>query len=193
MNLNYQMTFEDFMALQKDTLNRARHHQARSNVVFIALALMVLLLSLILFTILVPLFLGFFSENVRQLIIVCLSFVPVLLLKSTLVKYYDFVTLRQVRSLLKNDKRWPRNVTLHLHETGIQSNSTYNGIVKNTDIAWEEFKAVSEDDDRLFLYFENNEALILPKTYSSWTETEHMLLRDLIKQHLNHDFGQEKK
>lgn len=105
MNLNYQMTFEDFMALQKDALNRARHHQARSNVAFITLALMVLLLGLMLFTILEPLFLGFFSENVSQLIIVCLSFVPVLLLKSTLVKYYEFVTLRQVRSSLKNDKR----------------------------------------------------------------------------------------
>ncbi|OAN10100.1 YcxB family protein [Exiguobacterium undae] len=188
MNLEYQMTFEDFMALQKDSLKRIHYHQARYNITFVALSMIVFLLGMIVFTLLVRIFLDFLSENVRDILKICLSFIPVILLRPTLTKYYEFVTIRQLRSSLKKDKRWPRNVALSFNTAGIQVNSSYNGIIKNTDIAWKEIKQIGEDDDRFFLYYENAEAIILPKKNSTLTESERTKLGELMKQHLNHEF-----
>lgn len=188
MKLEYQMTFEDFMALQKDSLKRVHYHQARYNITFVALSMIVFLLGMIVFTLLVRIFLDFLSENVRDILKICLSFIPVILLRPILTKYYEFVTIRQLRSSLKNDNRWPRNVSLNFQTSGIQVNSSYNGINKSTDIVWKEIKNIGEDDDHFFLYYENAEAIILPKKNLTLTESERTKLGELLKQHLNYEF-----
>ncbi|WP_214686085.1 hypothetical protein [Exiguobacterium sp. s155] len=136
MDTKYQLMFEDFMALQKDSLKRTEHHQARYNITTIALAMMVFLFGFIVLHIILPMFLYFYSlylnsENIFKLIVVCLAIIPVILLRPFIGKYYDFVTLRKLKSVYKNDTRWPGDVTLQLHETEVHVNSSYeNGTKK---------------------------------------------------------------
>jgi hypothetical protein len=191
MSTKYQLTFEDFMALQKDSLKRSEHHQARYNITTIALAMMVFLFGFIVLHIILPMSLYFYnlylnSENTFKLIVVCLAIIPVILMRPLIGKYYDFVTLRKLKSAYKNDKRWPRDVTLHLHETGIHVTSSYVSGIKKTDVAWESIKVVGEDDHHFFLYYETNEAIIIPKMISPLNESENRALLDSIVQRLNH-------
>ncbi|UTT43865.1 YcxB family protein [Exiguobacterium aurantiacum] len=190
MNIKYQLTFEDFMALQKDSLKRSEHHQARYNITTIALAMMVFLFGFIVLHIILPMSLYFYnlylnSENTFKLIVVCLAIIPVILMRPLIGKYYDFVTLRKLKSAHKNDKRWPRDVTLHLHETGIHVTSSYVSGIKKTDVAWESIKVVGEDDHHLFLYYEMNEAIIIPQMMTELNKSENRAFHDLIMQHLN--------
>lgn len=197
MNTKYQLTFEDFMALQKDSLKRSEHHKARYNITTVALAMMVFLLGFIVLHIILPMSLYFYnlylnSENTFKLIVVCLAIITVILMRPLIGKYYDFVTLRKLKSTYKNDKRWPRDVTLHLHETGIHVTSSYISGIKKTDVAWESIKVVGEDDHHFFLYYETNEAIIVPKSNPEMNESENQILHDLINQHLNRHVVNEK-
>ncbi|WP_161566938.1 YcxB family protein [Exiguobacterium sp. SL-10] len=197
MSTKYQLTFEDFMALQKDSLKRSEHHQARYNITTIALAMMVFLFGFIVLHIILPMSLYFYnlylnSENTFKLIVVCLAIIPVILMRPLIGKYYDFVTLRKLKSAYKNDKRWPHDVTLHLHETGIHVTSSYISGIKKTDVAWESIKVVGEDDHHFFLYYETNEAIIVPKSSPEMNESENRILHDLINQHLNRHVVNEK-
>ncbi|WP_215189909.1 YcxB family protein [Exiguobacterium sp. s6] len=190
MSTKYQLTFEDFMALQKDSLKRSEHHKARYNITTIALAMMVFLLGFIVLHIILPMSLYFYtlylnSENTFKLIVVCLAIIPVILMRPLIGKYYDFVTLRKLKSAYKNDKRWPRDVTLHLHEAGIHVTSSYVSGIKKTDVAWESIKVVGENDHHFFLYYETNEAIIVPKVIPALNESENRALYDLIVQHLS--------
>ncbi|WP_410503143.1 YcxB family protein [Exiguobacterium acetylicum] len=184
MKLHYQTTIDDYLALQKDYFKRGRYHQSKSNITFVALAMIVFLLGMIVFTILINILFDFLSENMRDVIIVCLSLIPVFLLKSTLVKYYEFMTIRQLKSSLKHDDSWPRDVTLEVNETRILAQSSYKRINKKTEVEWGDIKVVGEDDERLFLYYESNEALILPKGTQRLTEVESNAIRELLKKHV---------
>ncbi|TCI59068.1 YcxB family protein [Exiguobacterium sp. SH0S2] len=193
MDTKYQLTFEDFMALQKDSLKRTEHHKARYNITTIALAMMVFLFGFIVLHIILPMSLYFYSlylnsENIFKLIVVCLAIIPVILLRPFIGKYYDFVTLRKLKSAYKNDTRWPRDVTLQLDETGVHVSSSFKSGIKKTDVPWDSIKVVGEDDGHFFLYYETNEAIIVPKFISSLTESENIAFYDLIEQRLNNDF-----
>ncbi|WP_353647121.1 Gfo/Idh/MocA family oxidoreductase, partial [Exiguobacterium sp. SH31] len=128
------------------------------------------------------------SENIFKLIVVCLAIIPVILLRPFIGKYYDFVTLRKLKSAYKNDTRWPRDVTLQLDETGVHVSSSFKSGIKKTDVPWDSIKVVGEDDGHFFLYYETNEAIIVPKFISSLTESENIAFYDLIEQRLNNDF-----
>ncbi len=193
MDTKYQLTFEDFMALQKDALKRTEHHKARYNITTIALAMMVFLFGFIVLHIILPMSLYFYSlylnsENIFKLIVVCLAIIPVILLRPFIGKYYDFVTLRKLKSAYKNDTRGPRDVTLQLHETRVHVNSSYKSGTKKTDVSWDSIKVVGEDYGHLFLYYETNEAIIVPKIIPTLTEAENMAVHDLIEQRLNYNF-----
>ena len=47
---------------------------------------------------------------------------------------------------------------------------------------------VGEDYGHLFLYYETNEAIIVPKIIPTLTEAENMAVHDLIEQRLNYNF-----
>lgn len=53
---------------------------------------------------------------------------------------------------------------------------------------WDSIKVVGEDDGHFFLYYETNEAIIVPKSISSLTKSENIAFYDLIEQRLNNDF-----
>lgn len=184
MNLKYQTTFEDYMALQKDSLKKTSYHQSRSKITYLALSGIVFFINLIIFNILVPVFFDFLSDNLITLIIFCAAIIPVLLMRPILLKYYSFVTIQQLKSSLKHEKKWPRDIVLQFHENGIQVHSSYFGVDKEIEVAWESIKVVGEDNDHFFLYYETNEAIIVPKNTPSLTESENTYLSDLIKQHL---------
>ncbi|TCI24838.1 YcxB family protein [Exiguobacterium sp. SH5S13] len=193
MDTKYQLTFEDFMALQKDSLKRTEHHKARYNITTIALAMMVFLFGFIVLHIILPMSLYFYSlylnsENIFKLIVVCLAIIPVILLRPFIGKYYDFVTLRKLKSAYKNDTRWPRDVTLQLDETGVHVSSSFKSGIKKTDVPWDSIKVVGEDDGHFFLYYETNEAIIVPKIIPTLNESENIAFYDLIEQRLNNDF-----
>ena len=190
MHLEYKMTSEDYIALQKDSLKRIDHHKARYNVTTIALAMMVFLFGFIVLHIILPMSLYFYSlyihsEHIFKLIVVCLAIVPVILMRRYIGKYYGFVTIRKIKANLKNDKGWPRDVTLHLHEAGIHVNSSNNQLNKNTNVTWESIKNIGEDSDHYFLYFEENEAIIIPKRDNSWDEREKQKLQNMLQKYLN--------
>lgn len=79
-------------------------------------------------------------------------------------------------------------MTLQLHETGVHVHSSYKSGTKKTDVPWDSIKDVGEDEWHLFLYYETNEAIIVPKIIPTLTEAENMAYRDLIAQRLNYDF-----
>lgn len=185
MTLNYQVTFEDFLALQKDSFKRIRMHQAAYNIILTLLISIVFMSSFALIILLLPKSIYLFSEILYFLLAALISVLPVVLMRPVLAKFYDTVMILLYRILFSKDQRRSRNIKLYIHEDGIHLNSSNSQITKNLDITWESVKTISEDDNRFFLYYEKTEALILPKRPPSISHSEQILLQDYLKKYLN--------
>ncbi|WP_369696453.1 YcxB family protein [Exiguobacterium aurantiacum] len=185
MNTKYQLTFEDFMALQKDSFKRIRLHQIGYTVILTLLISMVFMSAFAIMILILPKSIYLFSETLYFILAACLSILPVIFMRPLFKKFYDTIMIFLYRLLFKKENRWPRNITLHIHQSGIHLNSSNHQINKNMDVTWASIKDVGEDDNYLFLYYEDIEAIILPKNNPSLTETENKTLYKLVNQYLN--------
>lgn len=184
MIIKYQLTFEDDMALQKNFIKNADCHKRREKLSFILAELTVFFAGMVLIAIFLP-------QDINLALFCGISIgagiLTALLLAPFIKKIYTPVTLWQYRILLKKRKdiNWPRNVTLNLNEKGIEICSAHNKVKGNVQVAWESIKKVNEDENHFFLYFEESEAFIIPKSNYILSEAEQGMLRSRLKNQLN--------
>lgn len=178
MIIEYQITLEDFMALQKDLIKNTVYHKRRQKLAFILTELTVFFLG---FT-----FAALFLPQTISLAVFCAlaigaGILLALLLAPFIKKIYTPITLWQYRLLLRKDKNWPRNHTLHLHESGIDLSSVHNKVKGNIQFDWESIEKVSEDEKHFFVYVEESEAFIIPKSIPDLSDAEQKMLRSRLK------------
>ncbi|WP_214807388.1 YcxB family protein [Exiguobacterium sp. s102] len=182
MIIKYQLTFEDLMSLQKDLIENTKYHKKRRK-------------FLLIYTEILAFFYGFtsilyFLPRTIPFAIFCSIAVAVgilfaILLRPLLKKMYLPIAMRQGRYFLKKNSSWPRNVTLNLHEAGIDWNSDDGKLNRTLKLAWESIEKVNEDENHIYLYYQKSEALIIPKNIRVLSLTEQNEFKQLIRNHLN--------
>ncbi len=180
--IHFQLTKDDFFALQKNFIENSDYHKRRARHVTIVLMLLTVLWGFLLAifllpqTISVPLFLGLAIGS---------SLFLALLLFPFLKKAYVNITLWQFRYLLKQETKWPRDITLYINENGIERNSLHNNVNKRLQVAWDAIERVSGDETNHYLYVEARETIVVPKQNQMLSETEQSKINYLLQQNLN--------
>ncbi|WP_368915774.1 YcxB family protein [Exiguobacterium acetylicum] len=177
----YQMTLEDFMALQKDSIQHSKYHIKRQRRSIVVMDMMVFCCGFVFTSYWLP---QIMSVVLFLFIAVVGGSLHALLLFPFIKKVYLTITLWQLRYFLKSDERFPRNVILNIDEKGIKINSIQDQVTNQLQIEWKSIDKVSEDDDHYFLYFEENEAIIIPKQIHDLNKTEQIKLRHLLQTYL---------
>jgi hypothetical protein len=192
MVVEYQISFEDFMALQKDYVKRGKIHRIKANILFVLLTAMVFLSGIIVSILVLPQSAYLMSFTSYQLLPIFIGIILAALMIRPVKKFYAFAIGLQLKFMLRNDKRWPHDVILHIHETFIDLTVIREKMNTTTKIAWESIKMMGEDGKNLYLYYEEAEAIIVPKSNPALNESENRILHDLINQHLNRHVVNEK-
>ncbi|TCI52215.1 hypothetical protein EVJ24_11590 [Exiguobacterium sp. SH1S21] len=108
-----------------------------------------------------------------------------LLLFPFLKKAYVNITLWQFRYLLKQETKWPRDITLYINENGIERNSLHNNVNKRLQVAWDAIERVSGDETNHYLYVEARETIVVPKQNQMLSETEQNTISHLLQKNVN--------
>ncbi|WP_214834198.1 hypothetical protein [Exiguobacterium sp. s152] len=188
MIVKYQMSYEDYMALQKDSLKRTRFHRIKSSILFVLLTVMVFLFGIVLSILVLPQSSHLMSFKMYQLLPIFIGILLALVMMRYVKKFYAFATIAQLKFMLRNDKRWPRDITLNIHEVGIDLTYSRENSDITTNVIWDSVKTIGQDRNHLFLYYEETEAVIIPTSYNVLGKEKHEILRKLLMQHLNYEF-----
>lgn len=179
--IHYRLTQDDFFMLQKNFIKNSVSDKRRSILVTLVLMSLTAFYGFALAIFLLP-------QTLSALAILALAVsaavVPTLLLFPLFKKVYFTIRLRQLRSILRQDSKWPRDVTLSIHEIGIEVNSLHNAVNKRVQVAWEAIERVNEDETHHYIFIEAAEAIIVPKQNQMFNETERIQMNDLLQKHL---------
>lgn len=148
------------MALQQNSIYTLNYHKRRQKLSDVIMSIIVFCFGFLFIKILLV------SLVVEELIFpfaVTGSIFLVLILMPYVKRIYPYVTIWQFRHFLKNDLRFPINITLFFNETEIVIKSEKDLVLSQKNIAWESIKKLSEDNSNYFLYVEEGEAIIVPK------------------------------
>ncbi|WP_214888216.1 YcxB family protein [Exiguobacterium sp. s142] len=181
--IHYQLTQDDYFAFQKNFIRTSAYHKKFSRFYSVVLSILAAYLGFALVIILLPRTIS--SAPLILAIAVSAAILSVLLQLRLSKKMYQNITLWQFRYMLKQDKKWPRDVTLYFNENGIEINSLHNDVNKRIQVAWEAIERVSEDKTFYYLYFEVREAIIVPKQHQMLNEAEQNKINDLLQKRLN--------
>lgn len=179
--IHYRLTQDDFFTLQKNFIKNSVPDKRRSILVTLVLMSLTAFYGFALAIVLLPQTL---SAPVILALAVSAAVVPALLLFPLFKKVYFTMRLRQLRSILRQDSKWPRDVTLLIHENGIEVNSLHNAVNKRVQVAWEAIERVNEDETHHYIFIEAAEAIIVPKQNQMLNETERIQMNDLLQKHL---------
>lgn len=177
MTTHYHLTEHDFFALQKNSFHQLKIHKKKRIAFTVVVELLAIFYGIVLLVNVFPQHNTLYSF-VGGLIIG-------LLLLPFIAKLYQKIVLRQTRLIVKTDTKWPRKVTLHLSESGIEFHSTHNNVTKRLRVAWEAIQNMSEDETNRYLYFQTNEAFIIPKRNHGISEIDQTEINRLLQDHLN--------
>lgn len=160
MIVQYQLTLEIFMALQRNSIHTLNYHKRRQQLSNIMMSILVFCLGFLFTKLLL-------SSLVAEELIFSLALTGGIFLALALMPFvkriYPYVTIWQFRYFLKNDLRFPTNVTLVINETEIIITSKQNLVTSQKNISWESINKLSEDDSYYYLYVEEDDAIIVPK------------------------------
>lgn len=179
--IHYRLTQDDFFTLQKSFIKNSVPDKRRSIIFTLLLMSLTAFYGYVLAIVWLPRTL---SAPVILALAVSAAVVPALLLFPFFKKVYFTIRLRQLRSILRQDSKWPRDVTLSIHETGIEVNSLHNAVNKRVQVAWEAIDRVNEDETHHYIFIEAAEAIIVPKQHQMLNETERIRMNDLLQKHL---------
>ena len=180
--IHYRLTQDDFFTFQKNFIKNSVSDKRKSILVTLALMSLTAFYGYVLAIVWLPRTL---SASLIIALAVSAAVVPALLLFPLFKKVHTTIRLRQLRSILRQDSKWPRDVTLSVHETGIEVSSIHNTVNKRVQVAWEAIERVSEDETYHYLYIEAAEAIIVPKQNRLLDETERIRMNDLLQKHLD--------
>ena len=179
--IHYRLTQDDFFTFQTNFIKNSVSDKRKSILVTLVLMLLTAFYGYVLAIVWLPRTL---SAPLIIALAVSAAVVPALLLFTFFKKVYITIRLRQLRSILQQDSKWPRDITLSIHEHGIEVNSLHNAVNKRVQVAWEAVERVSEDETNHYLYIEAAEAIIVPKQNRELSETEQTTINQLLQTHL---------
>lgn len=177
MTITYQLTLEDFISLQKDLIKNTNYHKRRSRFLLIYTELLAFAYG---FTAVVYFFPRDISYMSFVLVAIAGGVLVMLLLYPLLRKMYPPITLRKSIIQLKKIGGWPRTITVKLDDSGIEwtsDNSKSKGMLQ---IPWGSIDKASQDEKHLYLYFQEADAIIIPKKINGLEPFEQSELERLL-------------
>lgn len=187
MILRFQLSYEDILALQKNILKNGEYHRKREKQLIIILTVIIGSLSMYFGSLFLTISLYYENPNLYNSLVILTGISSVLIFLPIIRKLYAPIVIWQYKSLTKknSNKKWPVNMTLTLNKQGIEVNSNRNQVRKNFIVNWEAFHKVGEDEKRFYLYFDENDAVVIPKTWNNSTQDEQIELQKILKYYLN--------
>lgn len=187
MILRFQLSYEDILALQKNILKNGEYHRKREKQLIIILTVIIGSLSMYFGSLFLTISLYYENPNLYNSLVILTGISSVLIFLPIIRKLYAPIVIWQYKSLTKknSNKKWPVNMTLTLNKQGIEVNSNRNQVRKNFIVNWEAFHKVGEDEKRFYLYFDENDAIVIPKTWNNSTQDEQIELQKILKYYLN--------
>lgn len=181
MITTYKMTLEDFLSLQEDMIHHSNQHKKSRKIWLIFMSAPALLLGYLATIFILP-----HPESIAlfSLTVIGVGILFALLLRPLLKDLYAPFALRQIRRLVTKDNVSSTDITLQLHDTHIEMHAVRGNISRTTQVPWKSIKKVNEDETHRFLYFEDDEALIIPKARDGITEVEQSEIDRLLEKHL---------
>lgn len=187
MILRFQLSYEDILALQKNILKNGEYHRKREKQLIIILTVIIGSLSMYFGSLFLTISLYYENPNLYNSLVILTGISSVLIFLPIIKKLYAPIVIWQYKSLTKksSNKKWPVNMTLTLNKQGIEVNSNRNQVRKNFIVNWEAFHKVGEDEKRFYLYFDENDAVVIPKTWNNSTQDEQLEMQKILKYYLN--------
>lgn len=187
MILRFQLSYEDILALQKNILKNGEYHRKREKQLIIILTVIIGSLSMYFGSLFLTISLYYENPNLYNSLVILTGISSVLIFLPIIKKLYAPIVVWQYKSLTKksSNKKWPVNMTLTLNKQGIEVNSNRNQVRKNFIVNWEAFHKVGEDEKRFYLYFDENDAVVIPKTWNNSTQDEQIEMQKILKYYLN--------
>lgn len=178
--IHYQLTKNDFFMLQKNFIENSVSEKRKSLLITIVLMLLTAFYG---FAIVITLLPETMSAAIILILAVGTAIVTPLLLFPFFKKVHFTIRLKLLRSIFRQESKWPRDLTLSIYENGIEVNSLHNAVNKQIRVSWKAIERVSEDETNYYLYIEATEAIIIPKR--KLREADQTTINHLLQKYLN--------
>lgn len=181
MVTTYQLTLEDFLSFQNDLLLRTNQHNRSRKLWVIWMQVIAFALGFVSVIFFAP---RPESTGLLLSIAVGVGMLFALLLRPLLKDLHAPLSIWLARQQLKKHDVWPKNITLQLHDTHVEMHAVRGKVYRTTQVPWKSILKVNEDETHRFLYYEEDEALIIPKARDGITEVEQSEIDRLLEKHL---------
>ncbi|OGX79987.1 hypothetical protein A6395_03810 [Exiguobacterium sp. SH31] len=180
MVTTYKLTLEDVLSFQQDMIHHSNQHKKSRKIWLIFMSAPAFLLGYLATTFILPP-----PESIAlfSLTVIGVGILFALLLRPLLKDLYAPFALRQFR-LVNKDSAWPTDITLQLSDSHVEMHVVHGKINRTTQVPWTSILKVNENETHRFLYFEDDEALIIPKSKAGITEVEQSEIDRLLGKHL---------
>ncbi len=182
MTFTYQMTVEDAISFQRELIHHTAEHERRRKAWMKYMRAILIAIGYV-----GTLFFPYRPESTAShvFIAVIVGFLFALLLTPLLNDLYAPYMLRLNRRFLQKSQTWPKETTLQFYETHVEVHSVSTNIHRTTQVPWESIKKVNEDETYRFLYYEEDEALIIPKAKQGISEAEQLEINRTLEKYLS--------
>lgn len=190
MIINFQLTYEDHLALQRNAIKNVKYHRKREKQFLLILTVIVGSIAMYFASVTLTTSLYYESPTLYNSVVVIAGVLSVLILLPIIKKLYIPMIIWQYKSMTKRnaEKKWPINMMLTLNEKGVEVNSERNQVKGRFLIDWEAIQKVGEDENRFYLYFEDNDAVVIPKKWGVTNQEDQDALQKTLKYYLNELF-----
>lgn len=182
MVTTYQLTLDDFLAFQNDMIHHSNQYKRARGVWLRYMNLPLFALGYAAAFFLVP---RPESIGLSLLITVGIGLLFALLLRPLLKDLHAPLALWQTRRVLNKQDTWPKDVTLQLSDTIVEMQAVRGNVHRTTQVPWTSILKVNENETHRFLYYEEDEALIIPKVKDGVTEVEQSEIERILDKHMN--------
>lgn len=182
MVTTYKLTLDDFLAFQNDMIHHSNQYQRARSMWVRVMSLPLFALGYAAAFYLVP---RPESTIVFILITVGIGLLFALLLRPLLKDLHAPLALWQIRRVLNKQDTWPKDVTLQLSDAHVEMQAVRGNVHRTTQVPWTSILKVNENETHRFLYYEEDEALIIPKLKDGITEVEQSEIDRILDKHMN--------
>lgn len=182
MVTTYKLTLEDFSAFQNDMIHHSDQHKRIRSVWLKYMNIPLFALGFIATILLFP---NLESTMTRLLITFGIGMLFALLLRPLFKDLHAPLYLWQIRRTLKKQNVWPKDIKLQFSETHVEMQAVRGSIHRTTQVPWTSILRVYQDESYRFLYYEEDEALIIPKMKDGITEVEQSEIDRILEKHLH--------
>lgn len=182
MITTYKMALEDFLSFQEDMIHHSPQYKKSRNVWLIVMNAPAFLLGYLATMFVFP---RPESLSLFLLTVIGVGILFALLLRPLLKDLYAPFALRQIRRLVTKDYVSPTDITLQFHDTYIEMHAVRGNVSRTTQVPWTSILKVNENETHRFLYYEEDEALIIPKVKDGVTEVEQSEIERILEKQLS--------